>query len=83
MEKSKGDFQTLYQREDIHPPGLPLETHMDPSQVNSETPSYVGLEAAVHCLIPLKAGGHAHVRAEHFKQWLQEARTGDNSNTPL
>ena len=38
MEKVRGDFQTLYQREESHPPGLPLETHVDPAKVNDEIP---------------------------------------------
>ena len=28
MEKVKGGFQTLYQRDDPHPPGLPMATRM-------------------------------------------------------
>ena len=43
IEKVRGDFQNLYKREDLHPPGLPLATHVDPSQVNDDTP----LEAEV------------------------------------
>ena len=39
MKKFRGDFQTLYQREDLHPPGLPLATHADPDKVNYEVPS--------------------------------------------
>ena len=38
MEKVRGDFQTLYQREEPHPPGLPLETHVDLAKVNDEIP---------------------------------------------
>ena len=38
MEKVRGDFQTLYQREESQPPGLPLETHVDPAKVNDEIP---------------------------------------------
>ena len=36
MEKVRGYFQTLYQREDTHPPGLPLVTHVDLDEVNDE-----------------------------------------------
>ena len=36
MEKVRGDFQNLYQREEPHTPGLPLATHVDPSYLNEE-----------------------------------------------
>ena len=39
MEKFSGDFQSLYQREEPHTPGLPLATHVDPDKVNDEIPS--------------------------------------------
>ena len=39
MEKVGGDFQTLYQREDPHTPGLPLATHVYLIHVNYEIPS--------------------------------------------
>ena len=38
MEKFRGDFQTLYQKYDPHPSGLPLDTHLDPAKVNYEIP---------------------------------------------
>ena len=38
METFRGDFYTLYQREEPHPPGLPLATHVDPEKVNDEIP---------------------------------------------
>ena len=34
MEKIRGDLKNLYQREELHPPGLSLATHMEPAQVN-------------------------------------------------
>ena len=40
------------------------------------------MEAAVCRLPPLKSGGHTHLRAKHFKQWLREACPGENSKTP-
>ena len=52
----RGDFHTLYQREEPHNPGIPLATHVDPVQVNDATPSEAEVEAAVCCLRPLKAG---------------------------
>ena len=70
MENVRGDFQTLYQQEDPHPPGIPLETHVEPVQVNNATPSEAEMETVVRILRPLKAGGHTHLRAEHFKQWI-------------
>ena len=49
MENVRGDFQTLYQQEDPHPPGIPLETHVEPVQVNNATPSdaEVGVSACL------------------------------------
>ena len=38
MEKFRGEFQTLYQKDETHPPGLPLDTHLDPAKVNYEIP---------------------------------------------
>ena len=34
MEKVRGDFHNPYKREEPHPPGLPLATHVDPDKVN-------------------------------------------------
>ena len=39
MKKVRGDFQTLYQREEPHTPGLPLATHVDLDEVNNDVPS--------------------------------------------
>ena len=52
MEKFRGDFQTLYQSEEPHPPGIPLATHMDLVQLNDATPSEAEVEAAVRRLRP-------------------------------
>ena len=68
MKKVRGDFQTLYQREDPHPPSLPLSTHIDPSKVNDKIPSYAEVEAKVQRLRLHRAGGHTHLCAEQFKQ---------------
>ena len=38
MDKVRGDFQTLYQREEPHPPGLTLATYVNPVQVNDKIP---------------------------------------------
>ena len=38
MEKFRGNFQTLYQREDLYPLGLPLAKHVDPDKVNVKIP---------------------------------------------
>ena len=66
MEKLGEYFRTLYQREETHPPGLPLSTHAELAQVNDEISSEVEVKAAVHRLRPQKAGGHTHLRTEHF-----------------
>ena len=83
MEKVRGDLQTLYQMEEPHPPGIPLAKNVDPVQVNDTNPLEAEVEEAVICLRLRKAGGNNHLRAEYFKQWLQEAYPGENSNTPL
>ena len=46
-DKVRGDLQTLYQREEPHPPGMPLETHMGPANLNDEIPSEAEVEAVV------------------------------------
>ena len=48
-----------------HPPGIPLETHVDPLQVNNDTPLEAEVEAVVCCMHLFKSGGHTHRRAEH------------------
>ena len=37
MEKFRGEFKTLYHREEQNTPGIPLATHMEPFQVNDLT----------------------------------------------
>ena len=39
MEKVRGDFQTLYQREEPHLSDLPLATHVNPDEVSENIPS--------------------------------------------
>ena len=67
MEKVRGDFQTIYEREEPHPPGTPLETHMDPVQVNNATHVDAEVETEVSRLLFFKERGHTYLRAEHFK----------------
>ena len=55
---------------------------METVQVNNATPSEAEVETAVRRLFPLKAGGHTHLRVEHFKQWQQDAYPGDQSKPP-
>ena len=73
MGKVRGDFQTLYQREEQYTPGLPLATYIDPAKANYKIPSEAEMEALVRCLRPHRAGGHTHLRTEHSKQWRREA----------
>ena len=70
MENFRGDFHTLYQMEEPHTPGLTLETHVNPVQVNDANPSEAEAEVVFCRLLPLKSGGHNHLHSEHFKQWL-------------
>ena len=69
MEKIRGDFHTLYLREEPHPPGQPLETHVNPAKVDNNIPSEAEVETAVLRLCPHMASGHNHICAEHFNQW--------------
>ena len=68
MEKFRGYFHIFYQREDPHHPGLTLATHVNLAKVNDKIPSEAEVESAVQRLHPHRAGGHTHLRAEHFKQ---------------
>ena len=56
---------------------MPLVTHVDPAKLNNDITSEVEVKAAVRCLLPHRAGGHTHIRAEHFKQWQREAYPGE------
>ena len=47
MEKVRGDFQTLYQREETHPLVPPLATQVEMVKVNDEIPSEAEVEAVV------------------------------------
>ena len=68
MEKVRWDLHKLYQKEEPHPPGLPLATHVDPAKVNDEATLKAKVEASVLRLLPHRSGGHTHLCAEHFKQ---------------
>ena len=81
-EKVRGDFNTLYQVDESHPPGLPLATHINPDKVNDDIPLAAEVEAAVQCLIPHRAGVHTHLCADHFKQLRREAYHGEQLNNP-
>ena len=83
MEKVRGDFQTLYQREKTPPPGPSLSTHNEPIKVNEDIPSEAEVEAAVRRLHPHRTGGHTHLRAEYSKKWQQEAYPMEQLKTPL
>ena len=82
MEKVRGDFQTLYQREKTPPPGPSLSTHNEPIKVNEDIPSEAEVEAAVRRLHPHRLGGYTHLRLEHFKKWRREAYLRDQPKTP-
>ena len=78
---SGGGFQNLYHREEPQPPGLPLATHVYPTQFNDKIPSEADLEAAVHRLHPHRAGVHTHFRMEHFQKWRREAYSREKLKT--
>ena len=77
MAKVTKDYDTLYQREDPDPPGRMLATHVDPFYINDDVPSETEVKAAVRCPHPHKAGGHTHLRMEHFNTWILEAYLGE------
>ena len=77
MEKVRGDFHTLYQREEPHTPGLTIETHVEPAKVNYEIPSEAEVEAAVSSLSTHRAGRHTHLCEEYFKHCRREAYPGE------
>ena len=81
MDNFRGDFQNLYHREEPQPPGLPLATHVYPTQFNDKIPSEADLEAAVHRLHPHRAGVHTHFRMEHFQKWRREAYSREKLKT--
>ena len=83
MDKVRIDFQTLYQREEPHLTGLLLATHVDLVKVNEYIPLEAEVEASVCQLRLHMAGGHTHLRAEHFKQWRREAYPGEKLKTPF
>ena len=68
MEKVWGDFQTLYQKEEPHPPGLPLTTKVDPYKVNDNIQLKAEVKAAVRRLRPPRAGRYTHLCVDHLKQ---------------
>ena len=82
MDKFRGGFHILYQREEPHNHGLSLAIHVDTVQLNDENPSKAEVEAAVSNLFPLNTDRHTHLHVEHFKQWLQEAYPRENLETP-
>ena len=82
MEKARGDFQTLYQREEPHTPDTTLATHVESVQVSDATPSHAEVEATVCRLHPFTVGGHTHLHAYHFKQWMLEAYPGRTRRPP-
>ena len=81
MEKVRGDFHNLYQRDEPQPSGLPLSTHADHANLNNKVTSESEVESGVIRLRPHRLVRHTHLRAEHFKQWQREAYPGEKSKT--
>ena len=59
-----------------------MPTHVKTFRVNADAPSEEELETEVQCLRLHKVVGHTHLRAEYFKQWLQEAYPAERTSTP-
>ena len=55
MENGRGYFQTLYQREEPHPHGLPMEKHVD-NEIPLEAEVEEEMEAEVQHLHPSQGG---------------------------
>ena len=51
-----GDFQNLYKWEEPPPPGLNMETHIEPAKVNENVSLETEVEAAVRRLHPHRVG---------------------------
>ena len=85
MTKVIKDSSTFCQRENPYPPDQPLSTHIDPFWVNNDVPlkAEAEAEAAVRRLRPHKAGGHTHLRVDHFNTWLRKAYLVEGENPPL
>ena len=52
-------------------PWRPVVTYVALFRVNDDVPLEVEVDAEVRRLCLNKAGGHTHLHAEHFKEWLQ------------
>ena len=68
MEKVRGGFQILYQREYPDYPEPPLATQVNPAGLNNKFPSEAEVKATVQRLRPHRAGVHNYPCSEHFKQ---------------
>ena len=83
MVKVTGDYSALYRRGKLTlPPGRLVPTHVTPFRVNSDVPLEEGVEAGVRRIHLHKLGGHIHLRAEHFKQWLREVYLDKVTSNP-
>ena len=61
METFRGDFYTLYQREEPHPPDHTLATHVDPTKLNENIPSEVEVESGICCLSLHRVDRHTNL----------------------
>ena len=59
-----------------------LATRVESVQVSDATPSHAEVEATVCRLHPFTVGGHTHLHAYHFKQWMLEAYPGRTRRPP-
>ena len=82
MDKVTGDYAALCRWEEPTPLRRPVPTHVKTFRVNADALSEEELETEVQCLRLHKVVGHTHLRAEYFKQWLQEACPAERTSTP-
>ena len=69
-------------RKNQFPPRRLVSTHVKPVRVYYNVFLERGLEAGLQWLQLHKSGGHTHLRAEHFKKWIQEEYLDEGGSTP-
>ena len=73
LTKISNDYAALYTKELPSPPGVRIPSHVVPFPINDAVPDEGEIQTAVARLKTNRAGGHSHLRAEHFKDWHAQA----------